>query len=104
MLIMTVCVVVKQRVVRRMVVALLARARQAARRIAPHLISSQDLQVKVNSLNDATEFHDPQTASSSGLSHVPSQSMSIPSTRGMISRDSCLQPDTRNSLGTSGVI
>ena len=28
--------------------------------------------------------------------------MSIPSPRGIVSRDSCLQPDTRNSLGTSG--
>ena len=28
--------------------------------------------------------------------------MSIPSSRGMISRNSCLQLDTRNSLGTSG--
>ena len=28
--------------------------------------------------------------------------MSIPSPRGIISRDSCLQPDTRNSVGTMG--
>ena len=48
------------------------------------------------------EFHDLETASSSGLSHVPSQPMSTPSFRRMISRDSCLQHDTRNSLGTSG--
>ena len=34
--------------------------------------------------------------------HVPSHPMSIPSPRGMISRDSCLQPDTRNVFGTSG--
>ena len=39
--------------------------------------------------------------SSSGAFHVPTQPMSIPSPRGMISRDSCLQPDKRNSLGTS---
>ena len=56
----------------------------------------------VSSLNDAKEFHDPEHVSSSGFSHVPSQPMSIPSPRGMISRDSCVQPDTRNSLGTSG--
>ena len=47
-------------------------------------------------------FYDPETASSSGMSHVPSQPMSISSLRGMVSRDSCLQPDTRNSMGTSG--
>ena len=53
-------------------------------------------------MNDAKEFNDPETASNSGLSHVPSQPMSIPSPRGMITLDSCLQLDTRNSLGTSG--
>ena len=56
----------------------------------------------MNSLNDAREFIDPGTASSSGLSHVFSQLVRIPSRRGMISRDSCLQPDTRNSFGISG--
>ena len=47
-------------------------------------------------------IYDRETASSSGLSHVPSNSMSIPIPGGMICRDSCLQPSTRNSLGTSG--
>ena len=56
----------------------------------------------MNSLNDAKEFDDPETASSSGVSHVPSQPLSIPSPRGMISRASCLPLDTRSSLGTSG--
>ena len=56
----------------------------------------------MNSWNGAQEFYDPETASSSGLSHVPSQPMSLPSPGGMISRESCLKPDTRNSLGTSG--
>ena len=64
----------------------------------------QELQDKVNSLTDATDFYDPETASSSALSHVPSQPISIPSPRGMISRDSCQQSDTRNSLGTSGQV
>ena len=32
----------------------------------------------------------------------PVNPMSIPSSRGMISRDSCFQPDTRNSFGTPG--
>ena len=35
-------------------------------------------------------------------SPVPSQLMSIASPRGLISRDSCLQPAARNSLGTTG--
>ena len=51
----------------------------------------QGLQDKVNSLNEAREFDDPETASSSGLSHHPSQPVSIPSHREMISRGSCLQ-------------
>ena len=66
------------------------------------MVQIQELQDKVNSLNDAKEFYDLETASSSGLSHVPSQPVSIPSPRGMIGRNSCLQLDTRNSLGTSG--
>ena len=53
-------------------------------------------------MNEAKEFYDLEAASTSGLSHVPTQPMSIPSPRRKISRDSCLQPDTRNSLGTSG--
>ena len=66
------------------------------------LAQFQDMQDKVNSLNGAKEHYDPEAASSSGLSHVSSQPRSVPSPRGMISRDSCLQIATQNSLGTSG--
>ena len=45
------------------------------------MVQIQDLQDKVNSLNEAKEFCDPETASSSGLSHLPSQPMKIPSPR-----------------------
>ena len=38
------------------------------------------------------------------LSHVPCQPSSTPSPRRTISCDSRLQPDTRNSMGTSGVV
>ena len=64
------------------------------------MVQIQELQDEVNSL----EFFDPETASSSGLSHVPSQLVSMPSPRVLISRDSCLQPATRNSLGTTGCV
>ena len=37
------------------------------------LTQIQDLQNKVNSLPDAREFYDPETASSSGATHVPSK-------------------------------
>ena len=65
-------------------------------------VQIQELQDKVSSLTDAKQICDPETASSSGLSHVPGQPMSIATPRGMICCDSCLQPDTRNSLGRSG--
>ena len=64
------------------------------------VVQIHELQDKVNSLNGAKEFYDPEPASTSGLSHVPSQHVRSPSPRGMMS-DSCLQPDIRNSLGTS---
>ena len=62
----------------------------------------QELQDKVNSLSDFREFCDPKTASSSGLSHHPSHPITIPSPRGLLSRDSCLQLEKRNSCGMSG--
>ena len=65
-------------------------------------VQIHELQDKVNSLNDSTKFFDLETASSSGLSHVAGQRVSIPSRRGMLRRDSCLQLDTRNSFGAFG--
>ena len=52
------------------------------------MVQIQELQDKANFLTDAKEFDDLETASSSGLSHVPCQPMSIPSPREMMSRDS----------------
>ena len=66
------------------------------------LTQIQDLQNKVKSLTDARDFYDPQTGSSSGASHVPSQPLNVPSPSGMLGRDSGLPLDTRNSMGTSG--
>ena len=40
------------------------------------MVQIQDLQNKVNSLSDAKEFFDSEKARGSGLSHVPSQTMS----------------------------
>ena len=57
------------------------------------------LQDKVNALSEEKEFYDPETASSSGMSHVPSR---IPSTRGLLGRDSGWPHFSRNSMGTSG--
>ena len=71
------------------------------RKVNQLTVQIQDLQEKVNSLNGSRDFHDLETASSSGLSHVPSHPVIVPSCRGMLSRDSCLQLDTRNSFDTS---
>ena len=49
------------------------------------MVEIQELQDKDTSLNDAREFYDLETVSSSWLSHVPSQLVSIPSPRGLIS-------------------
>ena len=71
--------------------------------IASQLLTrSQDLQNKVNSLTDARDLYDPQTASSSGASHVPNQPLNVPSPRGTLNRDSGLPLDTRKTMGTSG--
>ena len=66
------------------------------------MVQIQAPQDKVNSMSDAEEFYDPETASNSGLYHVHSQPLSVRSPRGLISRDSCLQPATRNSLRATG--
>ena len=64
----------------------------------------QDLQNDVNSLSNARELYDPETASSSGASHVPIQTLIIPSPREVRSRDSGLPRDTRNTMGTLGFL
>ena len=65
-------------------------------------VQIQELQDKKNSGNDFGDFDDPETARSSGLCHFPSHPVIVPSIRGMVSRDSCLQPDTRNSCDMRG--
>ena len=52
------------------------------------LTQIQDWQNKVNSLTDAREFYDPETASSSAASHFPNQSLNISSPTGVLCRDS----------------
>ena len=54
------------------------------------------------SLSDAREFYDPETASSSGATHVPSQPSAIPSPSAMPCCDSGFPHDTRNIVGASG--
>ena len=47
--------------------------------VSQFLTQIQDSQNKVNSLSDAREFYDAETASSSGATHVPSQHSTNPS-------------------------
>ena len=58
------------------------------------LTQVQDLLNQVNSLSDAREFYDTETASGSGANHVPSQPSTIPSPRTMPCRDSGLPHTT----------
>ena len=62
----------------------------------------QELQDRVNLMNDSREFQDVEAACSGRLSHVPSQQAIVPRLRGMLSRVQSLRPDTWNLLGTSG--
>ena len=68
------------------------------------MVEIQELQDKVNSLSDAGELYDPETARSSGLSHIPNHDVIFQRPRGLPSRDSCLQFDTRNLFGASGTV
>ena len=54
------------------------------------LAQMRESQDKVNSLSDAREFHDPETAGSSGASHVTSPPLTNPSYRTVPRRDSGL--------------
>ena len=53
----------------------------------------------MNSLSDSKEFYDPDTASSSGASHVTSRPLTIPDSRTLLGRDSGLPPTTRDITG-----
>ena len=65
---------------------------------------TQELQHPVNLPAEGKEFHDPDSASSSGTSHVPSQPVVIPSSRDVHSRDSGLPSAARDTIGNSGNI
>ena len=65
------------------------------------LTQIQDLKNKSKSLVSRMRIYDPETASSSGATHVPSQPSSLPSPRTVPCRDSGLPHDTRNIMGTS---
>ena len=60
----------------------------------------QELQERMNYMNDSKEFEDVESISSGKLSHVPSQPAVVPSLGGMMSRDQSLRSETWILLGT----
>ena len=62
----------------------------------------RELQNKVNSLSDAREFYDPESASSSGATHVPDRTSTIRSPRTLPRCDFGLLRDTLNGTGITG--
>ena len=62
----------------------------------------QELQDRVNRMNDSGEVQDIESIRSGKLSHVPSQPAVVPSPRSMLSRDQSLRSDTWKLSGTQG--
>ena len=62
----------------------------------------QELQERMNYMNDSKEFQDEESICNRKKSNVPSQPAIVPSLGGMPSRDPSLRPDTWNLLGTWG--
>ena len=60
----------------------------------------QELQERMNYMNDSTEFQDIESICSGKLSHVPSQPAVVPSPRAVSSRDQSLLLGTLNLSGT----
>ena len=56
----------------------------------------QEMQERMNFVNDSSEFQEVESNHSGKLSYVPSQPAMIPSSRSMLSRDKRLPSDTRN--------
>ena len=59
-------------------------------------------QNRLSSLSDVKEFYDPQSGSSSGATHVPDRTSTVPSPRTFPRCDSGLPRDTQNGKGVTG--
>ena len=62
----------------------------------------QELQERVNCMNDSGEFQDMESNYSGNISHVPSQPAVVPIPRSMLSRDRSMPFDTWNLSETQG--
>ena len=68
------------------------------------LLKNQDLQNRVNSLNDAREFYDPESGSSSGATHVLDSTPTVLSSKTLPRCDSWLPRNTQNCTGIMGIV
>ena len=68
------------------------------------MTQKRELQDKVNFLSDEREFHDPDSGSSSGRSHVPYQHRITSSSRRNPSRDSGVPRNTGNDMSIRGKV
>ena len=64
----------------------------------------QELQERVNCMNDSGKIQDTESIYSGKWSHVPSQPTVVPSPRSMLSRDRSMPFDTWNVSGTQGYV
>ena len=64
----------------------------------------QELQERMNYVNNSGEFQEVESICIGKLSHVPIQPAAIPSLYGMLSRDQSLRPGTRNLSGSQGIV
>ena len=78
--------------------------RESQSTVNQRTVQVQELHDRVNSLhlNDLTDLHDPEIASSSRLSHVPTHPLIVPSSFGKLWRGCRPQPDTRNLCNMPG--
>ena len=98
----TYCQEIEEFVAKKRIWASQLRIDEVSTAVSQLLTQILDLHNKVTSLTDARDFNDPETASSSGATHVPSQPSPVPSPRSMPCRDSGLPHDTRHIVCTSG--
>ena len=62
----------------------------------------QELQERMNYMNDSREFQDTDSVCDGKLSHVASKPAVVPSPRSMLSRDQSLRSEKWNVSGTRG--
>ena len=70
--------------------------------VSQFLTQIKELQDKEDFLSDAREFHDPESGSRSGQSHVPNQQRIMSSSRRRPRRDCGVPRNTRDDMSIRG--